>query len=140
MHLIDSLYSSITISLLVKLDLNEAEMEEYEEVVNDLAQQLEEMTRIKDELSNHIIALHNEKNEYVREHTEHWAEEKTDLIRNIQSLQEAVAETDSMFAEYCIDSNSLNSKRDLLADLRGKAMQAEAMRVQANELAEVSIK
>jgi cell division septum initiation protein DivIVA len=120
------------------LDLNEAEMEEYEEVVNELAQQLEEMTRIKDELSNHIIMLHNEKDEFIRVQTEHWSEEKTDLMRNIQGLQEAVAESNNLFAECSLDSNSFNSRKDFLADLRAKALQAEAMRVQASELSKVS--
>jgi cell division septum initiation protein DivIVA len=121
------------------LDLNEAEMEEYEEVVNELAQQLEEMTRIKDELSNHIIMLHNEKDEFIRVQTEHWSEEKTDLVRNIQGLQEAVAESNNLFAECFFNLNDFNSRKDFLADLRAKAMQAEAMRAQANELSEVSI-
>jgi acyl transferase domain-containing protein len=120
------------------LDLNEAEMEEYEEVVNELAQQLEEMTRIKDELSNHIIMLHNEKDEFIRVQTEHWLEEKTDLVRNIQGLQEAVAESNNLFAECSFDLNDFNSRKDFLADLRAKALQTEAMRVQANELSEVS--
>ena len=79
-----------------QLELNEAEMEEYEEVVNELAQQLEEVTKIKDELTNNIIQLHNEKDDFIKIKTHQWEEEKSEYLTKIQGLEFTVAETNTV--------------------------------------------
>ena len=45
--------------------LDEAQMEEYEDVVNELARELDEATKTRDELTENISLLHNEKDEYI---------------------------------------------------------------------------
>lgn len=79
-----------------QLELNEAEMEEYEEVVNELAQQLDEVTRIKDELSANIILLHSEKDEFIRIKSHEWEEEKMEFQTQIQGLQATITETNTV--------------------------------------------
>ena len=85
-----------------QLELNEAEMEEYEEVVNELAQQLEEVTKLKDELTVNIIHLHNEKADFIREKTEEWADEKNVLLSQIQLLEISEKETNSVISVTCL--------------------------------------
>lgn len=75
-----------------QLELNEADMESYEAVVNELAEQLTEVTRIKNELTMNIIQLHNEKDEMIREKTEEWSEQKSELVMQINELQGSIDE------------------------------------------------
>lgn len=77
-----------------QLELNEADMESYEAVVNELAEQLTEVTKIKDELAVSISHLHHEKDQAIRERTEQWAEQKAELVSQIEHLQGAITETD----------------------------------------------
>ena len=77
-----------------QLELNEADMESYEAVVNELAEQLTEVTKIKDELAISISHLHHEKDQAIRERTEQWAEQKAELVSQIEHLQGAISETD----------------------------------------------
>jgi chemotaxis protein histidine kinase CheA len=85
-----------------QLELNEADMESYEAVVNELAEQLTEVSKIKDELTVNIIQLHHEKDEMIREKTEEWAEQKSQLMKQIGTLQESISET-NMVKIDCFD-------------------------------------
>jgi vacuolar-type H+-ATPase subunit F/Vma7 len=83
-----------------QLELNEADMESYEAVVNELAEQLTEVSKIKDELTVNIIQLHHEKDEMIREKTEEWAEQKSQLVAQISMLQESISETNLVKIDY----------------------------------------
>lgn len=83
-----------------QLELNEADMESYEAVVNELAEQLTEVSKIKDELTVNIIQLHHEKDEMIREKTEEWAEQKSQLMAQISTLQESISETNLVKIVY----------------------------------------
>lgn len=83
-----------------QLELNEADMESYEAVVNELAEQLTEVSKIKDELTVNIIQLHHEKDEMIREKTEEWAEQKSQLVAQISTLQESISETNLVKIDY----------------------------------------
>jgi uncharacterized protein YoxC len=91
--------SMLKVYMANQLELNEAEMEEYEAVVNELAQQLEDMTIERDELAAQAAKLTSdveEKEEALRLSTESWAEEKTNMYMRIQSLEEAASENDQV--------------------------------------------
>ena len=77
-----------------QLELNEADMESYEAVVNELAEQLTEVTKIKDDLAVSIIQLHHQNDQAIRNKTEQWAEQKAELVSQIEYLQGALSETD----------------------------------------------
>ena len=79
-----------------QLELNEADMESYEAVVNELAEQLTEVTKIKDELAVSIIHMHHEKDQAIRDKTEQWAQQKAELVSQITRLQESISETDKV--------------------------------------------
>lgn len=85
-----------------QLELNEADMESYEAVVNELAEQLTEVSKIKDELTVNIIQLHHEKDEMIKEITEEWAEQKSQLLTQISTLQESISETNLVKLDYLI--------------------------------------
>lgn len=79
-----------------QLELNEADMESYEAVVNELAEQLTEVTKMKDELAVSIIHMHHEKDQAIRDKTEEWAQQKAELVSQITRLQESISETDKV--------------------------------------------
>jgi hypothetical protein len=86
-----------------QLELNEADMESYEAVVNELAEQLTEVTKIKDELAVSIIQMHHEKDQAIRDKTEQWAEQKAELVSQITRLQESISETDMVTRNHCFN-------------------------------------
>ena len=106
-----------------QLELNEADMESYEAVVNELAEQLTEVTKVKDELAVSIIQMHHEKDQAIRDKTEQWAEQKAELVSQISRLQESISETDrvtrtSLLQFFChINQNDgIFSKTTLVSD------------------------
>jgi negative regulator of sigma E activity len=97
--------SMLKVYMANQLELNEAEMEEYEAVVNELAQQLEDMTMERDELAAQaakLTATVDEKDDAFRVATENWAEEKTNLFMRIQSLEDEASETDQVSVRICL--------------------------------------
>ena len=84
-----------------QLDLNEAEMEEYEEVVNELARQLDEVSKINDDLTANISLLHDEKDEFIRMKSIELEEQKLDFQTQIQGLQATITETNTVRTNSC---------------------------------------
>ena len=84
-----------------QLDLNEAEMEEYEEVVNELARQLDEVSKINDDLTANISLLHDEKDEFIKMKSNELEEQKLDFQTQIQGLQATITETNTVRTNSC---------------------------------------
>ena len=84
-----------------QLDLDEAQMEEYEDVVNELARQLDEATKTRDELTENISLLHNEKDEYIRIKSNELEEQETEFQTQIQGLQAIITETNTVRTNSC---------------------------------------
>ena len=93
-----------------QLDLNEAEMAEYEEVVNELAQQLEDMTNERDVLVIHTANLVNERNEkdnIMKLANKQWEEEKIEITSRLQELEIIAAITNKVLPIYYFIFNIL---------------------------------
>ena len=110
--------SMLKVYMANQLELNEAEMAEYEEVVNELAQQLEDMTVERDELVSYTHQLTNEKEEQLRLSAQQYAEEKSNLLGKIHGLEGMVGETKLLFVEMGVEGEDLGTRRQFLRDLR----------------------
>ena len=114
--------SMLKVYMANQLELNEAEMAEYEEVVNELAQQLEDMTVERDELVSYTHQLSSERDEQLRVNAQQYAEEKKDLLGKIQGLEGTVGETKQLFVDMGVEGEDLGTRRQYLRDLRTQVL------------------
>ena len=66
-----------------------------------LFRSLDEATKTRDELSENISLLHNEKDEYVSIKSNELEEQKTEFQTQIQGLQAIITETNKVRTNSC---------------------------------------
>lgn len=94
--------SQRSIMLENQLDLNESEMEYYEQIVNDLAAKLEKVTEERDDLADKVERLNEEKEELQ--------DVSSSLGSRLQSVTEAKLEIEMEFQSILSERDELTSR------------------------------